>query len=131
MIITTKGRNALKVMLDLAQHNEGTPISLTDIAVRVHESAKYLEAVMAQLTAAELVLSTRGKSGGYRLARQPQEYSVWEILVACEGDLAPVSCNGEEHCKNAENCLTLPLWKELDDLICNFFRSKTLADLLK
>jgi Rrf2 family protein len=133
MMITTKGRNALKVMLDLAQHNDGTPVSLTDIAARVHESAKYLEAVMAQLTGAGLVLSTRGKSGGYRLARKPEEYSVGEIIVTCEGSLAPVSCmeNGGIGCENADNCLTLPLWKELDDVIMNFLNAKTLADLLK
>jgi Rrf2 family protein len=118
-------------MLDLAQHNDGTPVSLTDIANRVHESAKYLEAVMAQLTGAGLVLSTRGKSGGYRLSRSPEEYTVGDIIVACEGDISPVSCGGEGHCENADNCLTLPLWKELDDLITGFLQSKTLADLLK
>ena len=90
MMITTKGRNALKVMIDLAQHNDGTNISLTDIAERQHESAKYLEAVMGPLSQAGLVLSARGKSGGYRLAKSADECTVGEIIVAAEGPLAPV-----------------------------------------
>ncbi|MDE6557629.1 MAG: Rrf2 family transcriptional regulator [Clostridia bacterium] len=130
MMIATKGRNALKVMLDLAQHNDGTNISLADIAERVKESQKYLEATVAQLSAAGLILSARGKLGGYKLARKPEEYSVAEIIIAAEGSLAPVSCL-DGNCENACNCLTLPLWRELDEVIMNFLNSKTLADLLK
>ncbi|MBE7087921.1 MAG: RrF2 family transcriptional regulator [Clostridiales bacterium] len=132
MMITTKGRNALKIMLDLAQHNDGNNVSLADIAGRTKESLKYLEAVMAQLSSAGLVVSARGKSGGYRLAKSPNEYSVAEIILASEGSLAPVSClYSENPCENANNCLSLPLWKELDEVINNFLSSKTLADLLK
>lgn len=132
MMITTKGRNALKVMIDLAQHNDGTNISLTDIAERQHESAKYLEAVMGPLSAAGLVLSARGKSGGYRLAKPAEECSVGEIIVAAEGPLAPVSClYSDVPCENAANCLSLPLWKELDEVIMNFLSSKKLSDLVK
>ena len=130
MMIATKGRNALKVMLDLAQHNDGTNISLADIAERVKESQKYLEATVAALSAANLIISARGKLGGYRLARKPEEYTVAEIITAAEGSLAPVSCL-DGNCENACNCLTLPLWRELDEVIMNFLNSKSLADLLK
>lgn len=130
MYIATKGRNALKVMLDLAQHNDGSFISLADIAERVKESQKYLESTVAQLSAAGLILSARGKLGGYKLAKKAEEYSVAEIITAAEGSLAPVSCL-DGSCENAESCLTLPLWKELDGVIMNFLNSKTLADLLK
>lgn len=130
MMIATKGRNALKVMLDLAQHDGGGFISLTEIAERVRESQKYLEATVAQLSSAGLILSARGKLGGYKLARKAEEYTVAEIITAAEGSLAPVSCL-DVQCENAENCLTLPLWKELDEVIMNFLNSKSLADLLK
>lgn len=130
MMIATKGRNALKVMLDLAQHNDGSFISLGDIAERVKESQKYLEATVASLSSAGLVVSARGKLGGYKLAKKPEEYSVAEIITAAEGSLAPVSCL-DGNCENACNCLTLPLWRELDEVIMSFLNSKTLSDLLK
>ena len=132
MMITTKGRNALKIMIDLAQHEGEGFISLTDIAERVNESQKYLESSVAQLSQKGLILSARGKSGGYRLIKTPQEYTIGEIIVAAEGSLAPVSClYSDIPCENASNCLSLPLWKELDEVIMNFLNSKTLADLLK
>lgn len=130
MYIATKGRNALKVMLDLAQQPVGTNIPLADIAERVKESQKYLEATVSALSAAGLIISARGKLGGYRLARKPEDYTVAEIITAAEGSLAPVSCL-DGNCENAGNCLTLPLWKELDEVIMNFLNSKSLADLLK
>ncbi|MGN1372945.1 MAG: RrF2 family transcriptional regulator [Candidatus Coproplasma sp.] len=130
MMITTKGRNALKVMLDLAQHNDGNNVSLADISERVKESQKYLEATVASLSSAGLIISARGKSGGYRLVKSPEEYNVAEIICAAEGTLSPVSCL-DAGCSKADGCLTLPLWRELDDVIMNFLRSKTLADLLK
>lgn len=131
-MITTKGRNALKVMLDLAQHNDGTPVPLNDISERVKESQKYLESTVAQLTQKGLILSTRGKSGGYRLAKMPKDITVAEIVTAAEGSLAPVSClYSDTPCENADKCLSLPLWRELDDVIMTFLNSKTLADLLR
>ena len=130
MMIATKGRNALKVMLDLAQQPVGTNIPLADIAERVRESQKYLEATVAQLSAAGLVVSARGKSGGYKLTRKPEEYTVWEILLSGEGTLAPVQCI-DSGCENAGTCMTLPLFKELDEVIMNFLKSKTLKDLVK
>ncbi len=131
MMITTKGRNALKVMIDLAQHTGEGYVSLTDIAARVKESQKYLEAAMAQLSAAGLVVSARGKSGGYMLSRRPGEYTAAEIITCAEGSLAPVSClYSDTPCENACNCLSLPLWRELDEVIMTFLKSKTLADII-
>lgn len=129
MYITTKGRNALKVMIDLAQHREGY-VSLADIAERVKESQKYLEITVSQLSQNGLILSARGKTGGYMLAREPQEYTVADIITVAEGSLAPVSCL-EGGCENADNCLSLPLWRELDDVIMNFLKSKKLSDFIK
>jgi len=131
MMITTKGRNALKVMIDLAQHEGEGYISLADVAERVRESQKYLENTVSQLSQKGLILSARGKTGGYMLVRTPEEYTVAEIITAAEGSLAPVSCLDGDTCENACNCLSLPLWRELDEVIMNFLNSKTLADLLK
>jgi len=116
-------------MIDLAQHEGEGFISLNDVAERQKESVKYLETTAAQLTAAGFVISARGKSGGYKLARPAEDYSVAEILLKGEGSLAPVSCliSG---CENAETCQTLPLFKELDEVIMNFLNSKTLKDLI-
>lgn len=130
MFITTKGRNALKIMIDLAVHYGEGNVSLGDIAERQKESLKYLEASAAQLTAAGLVVSARGKSGGYKLARSPEKYTVAEILLSGEGTLSPVQCL-DSGCENACNCMTLPLFKELDEVIMNFLTSKTLKDLIK
>lgn len=133
MMITTKGRNALKVMIDLATHEGEGFIPLSDIAERQNESLKYLEASAAQLSSAGFVVSARGKSGGYKLARRAEEYTVAEILLSGEGSLAPVSCleSGAAPCENAATCQTLPLFKELDEVIMNFLNSKTLKDLIK
>ena len=130
MMITTKGRNALKIMIDLARHDGEGFISLADIAERQRESLKYLEASAAQLTAAGLIVSARGKSGGYKLAKSPEEYTAAEILQVGEGTLSPVQCliSG---CENAAECDTLPLFKELDEVIVAFLSSKTLKDLIK
>ena len=129
MFITTKGRNALKIMIDLALHEGEGYISLSDVAVRQKESLKYLETSASQLSAAGLVVSARGKSGGYKLTKKPEEYSVAEILIAGEGSLAPVQCI-DSGCENADTCQTLPLFRELDEVIMNFLSSKTLKDLL-
>ena len=130
MMITTKGRNALKIMIDLARHDGEGFISLTDIAERQKESLKYLEASAAQLSAAGLVVSARGKSGGYKLAKSPEEYTAAEILQVGEGTLSPVQCL-VSGCENAVTCDTLPLFKELDEVIMSFLNSKTLKDLVQ
>ena len=131
MMITTKGRNALKVMIDLAQHSGEGFVSLSDIAERQRESLKYLETSAKQLSTAGLVVSARGKSGGYKLSRPADEYTVAEILLSGEGSLAPVSCReeGSAPCENAGTCCTLPLFKELDEVIMKFLNSKKLSDL--
>ena len=130
MMITTKGRNALKIMVELARCEGQGFIPLSDIATRQRESLKYLESTASQLTSAGLVVSARGKSGGYKLSRPAEEYSVAEILLSGEGTLAPVQCI-EHGCENAETCMTLPFFRELDEVIMNFLNSKTLKDIVR
>lgn len=132
MMITTKGRNALKIMIDLARHEGEGYISLADIAERQGESLKYLETSAKQLTAAGLISSARGKSGGYKLSRSAALYTAAEILLSGEGSLAPISCleEGSAPCERAESCCTLPLFKELDEVIMGFLNSKKLSDLV-
>lgn len=132
MNITTKGRYALRIMLDLAQHPDEGYISLKTIADRQGISMKYLEAIVGELKKAELVDSTRGKEGGYRLKRPATDYSVGEILRNMEDNLAPVSCikAGSIECDHAGECMTLPLWKELDDITNAYLNSVSLNNLL-
>lgn len=128
MMISTKGRYALHVMIDLALHEGDGPVSLKDIAERQNISMKYLEAIVAVLNKAELVKSFRGKDGGYCLSKKPEEYTIQEILVLTEGTLAPVTCI-EGGCPNSDGCITLPLWKNLDAVIGEYLESITLKDL--
>ncbi len=130
-MISTKGRYALSIMLDLAQHNDGSYVSLKDISDRQEISMKYLEAIISKLSKGGLVDSARGKSGGYRLNRKPEEYKVGEILILTEKSLAPVSCiECDKVCTKEGSCLTRPMWNELNGVIMEFLNSKTLADLL-
>ena len=131
-MVSTRGRYALRVMLDLAQHPEDGYVSLKVTADRQNISLKYLEMIIAHLKKAGLVESTRGKEGGYRLTRDPEGYTILEILESIEDNLAPVSCiqAGSVQCDHAEACLTIPMWKELDDLTNRYLSSVTLADLL-
>ncbi len=132
MLVSTKGRYALRIMIDLAQHNDGEYMVLMDIAQRQNISEKYLEGIVASLSRLGYLQAQRGRGGGYRLARAPEEYPVGGILRAAEGHLAPVAClkTGENDCPNAADCITLPLWKELDRRIDGYLDSVTLADLL-
>ena len=132
MNVTSKGRYALQVMLDLAQHREEGFISLKTIADRQGYSMKYLEMIVGSLKKAGLVDSSRGKEGGYKLIKEPEEYSAGEILRAIEGNLAPVSCikAGGVSCEHAAACLAIPMWKELDELTSNYLDNVTLADLI-
>ena len=132
MLISTKGRYALRVMVDLALHKDGNYIPLNDIAERQNISEKYLEGIVAALSRSGFLQTQRGRGGGYRLARRPEEYAVGDILRAAEGSIAPVSCvkSGETECPNADNCLTLPLWKELDRVMNDYLDSITLANLI-
>lgn len=131
MMISTKGRYALSIMLDLAKHNDGNYVSLKDISDRQEISMKYLEAIISKLSKGGLVDSARGKSGGYKLNRPVEKYSVGEILILTEKTLAPVSCvSCENQCAKEGSCLTRPMWNELNEVIMNFLNAKTLADLL-
>ena len=130
--ITSKGRYALQVMIDLAQHPDEGFVSLKTVAERQEISMKYLEMIVSGLKKAELLESTRGKEGGYRLSRSPADYSVGEILRCLEDNLAPVACirDGEIQCDKASACITLPMWKELDDITNAYLDSVSLSDLL-
>ena len=131
MIVSTKGRYALRVMIDLAVNDKGDYVSLKDISNRQEVSLKYLEQIMAMLNKAGYVKSTRGNNGGYRLAKSPEEYKVGDILRKTEGDLAPIACVNGEECGKRENCKTFKFWQGLDNVINEYVDSKTLADLIK
>ena len=130
--ITSKGRYALRVMIDLAQHPDEGFVSLKTVAERQGISMKYLEMIVSSLKKGELLESTRGKEGGYRLSRSPADYSVGEILRCLEDNLAPVACikDGEIQCEKAAACITVPMWKELDDITNAYLDSVSLNDLL-
>jgi len=133
MMISTKGRYALRVMVDLSEHNAGAYIPLKDIAERQGISQKYLESIMSVLSKAGFVDALHGKGGGYKLNRAPDEYTVSSILKLTEGTLAPVSCLEGDHitCDRAATCRTLPMWIELDRLINSYLEGITVGDLVK
>ena len=132
MLVSTKGRYALRVMLELAQSQPDAYMPLPLIAQRQGISEKYLESIIAILSRAGLVEGLRGKGGGYRLTRPSANYSVGEILRLTEGSLAPVTCleGAENPCPRAGECTTLPMWQKLDDLINTYLDSVSLSDLL-
>lgn len=131
-MISTKGRYALRVMIDLAHRNSENYVPLKDIAEKQGISKKYLEIIVKELVKAKLLKGMSGKGGGYKLSRKPEKYSVGEILNVTESSLAVVSCleNGAEICPRASGCDTLPMWTELNDMIQNYLNSKKLSDLL-
>ena len=131
-MISTRGRYALRVMIDLAEHSGDGYIPMKDVVSRQDISKKYMEQIMPSLVKNGLVEGVHGKGGGYRLTRDAADYTVGEILRTAEGDLAPVaclSCNAEE-CPRKSKCKTLPLWERYNDLTNNFFDSVTLESLL-
>ena len=133
MMISTKGRYALRIMIDLAQHNNNQFLSLNDVAQRQNISVKYLESIVATLYKAGFLESLRGKKGGYRLKYEPSYYTIGAILQTAEGTLAPVTCLDKTKnfvCDRSSNCLTLPLWQKLDDVVNDYLESITLADLI-
>ena len=132
MLISTRGRYALRIMLELAQYDQSPYMPLPLIAEKQGISEKYLESIVSLLVKGGLVEGVRGKGGGYRLRRPLQDYSAGEILRLTEGSLAPVSClEGEENaCPRAGQCHTLPMWTKLEGLINSYRDSVTLADLL-
>ena len=131
MRISTKGRYAIRLMLDLAIHGNGDPIRLKDVALRQSVSEKYLEQIISVLHEAGYVRSIRGPQGGYRLAKDPSEYTTGMILRLTEGALSPVDCIGESGlCERQENCATRLLWQKLDDAINSVVDHVTLQDLM-
>ena len=131
MIVSTRGRYALRVMTDLALQNREEYIPMKKVAERQEISLKYLERILPVLTKAGLIDSVHGTGGGYRLNRQANEYTVWEILSLTEKDLSPVSCleKGAKPCPRAPFCKTLPMWKDYYDMTKEFFSKITIADL--
>ena len=132
-MISTKGRYALRVMIDLAEHKDQKRIPLKDIAERQQISKKYLEIIVRDLVSSGMISGASGKNGGYKLMRDPDEYSVGEIIETMEGSLSPVACLAcqENDCPRAEDCQTLPMWSEYDAMTKDFFYSKKLSSFIK
>jgi Rrf2 family protein len=132
MKISTKGRYALRMMLDLAEHSGAGFVRLREIAERQQISDKYLEQITSQLVKAGFIKGVRGSQGGYKLSKSPSQYTIGSILRVTEGSLAPVACLDDpvNTCSRAADCPTLKLWKGLDNLISNYLDGKTLKDLM-
>lgn len=132
MMISTKGRYALRVMIDLAEHQKTGYTPLKDIAQRQNISLKYLESIMTVFSKNGFVEAVHGKGGGYRLNRDPSEYDVGNILKLIEGTIAPVACPEimGDKCKNVDQCRTLSMWKKLNKMIDNYLSGITIADLM-
>ncbi len=133
MIISTKGRYALRVMIDLAENGRGSYIPIKEVAARQGLSVKYLERILPALTQNKLLDGQQGKGGGYRLARSPDAITAGEILKLVEGDLSPVTCLecGADPCNKADECRTLPLWRNLQSVISEYLDSVTIESLMK
>ena len=133
MIVSTRGRYALRVMIDIAEHSKGRYLAMKEVSERQEISLKYMEKIMPVLVAQNMVEGVHGKGGGYRLTRDPSAYSVGEILRLTEGDLAPVACLecNAEKCSRTADCRTLPMWNELNRRINDYLDSVTLADLMR
>ena len=133
MLISTRGRYALRVLVDLAEQNTSEYIPLKEIAVRQHISQKYSESIMTLLSKAGMVEGIHGKGGGYRLSREPADYKIGDVLRLTEGTLAPVSCLEENAgtCSRSGKCRTLALWQGLDKVIHDYLESVTIADLIE
>lgn len=133
MMISTKGRYALRVMVDLAEANKEAYVPLKEIAARQNISQKYLESIMSVLSKNDLIDAIHGKGGGYRLNRDPLAYKVGDILKVTEGTLVPVACPEceEKVCEAAGECRTLPMWKELNKMITEYFDNVSIADLMR
>ena len=130
-MISTRGRYALRLLADLAEQDSDRYVTLREIAERQEISEKYLENIVKDLVRAGFVEGVRGKGGGYRLSRSAEELNVLDILQLMEGTLAPVACleAGARPCSRALNCRTLPLWKGLDEVVCNYLSGFTIRDL--
>lgn len=133
MMISTRGRYALRVLIDLAEHIEAGYVPMKDIAKRQGISLKYLERIVPVLTKNGIIGGVQGKRGGYRLLKAPEECRIGDVLRLTEGNLAPVACleRSAAPCERTLKCRTYPMWVELHQVINNFFDSKTLADMVK
>ncbi len=132
-MISTRGRYAVRVMLDLAtQHSDGF-VPLKDIAARQMISKKYLEIIVKDMVSGGLLTGASGKGGGYKLSRKPEDYVIGEVLELMEGPLAPVAClaGGAAPCPKAAECETLPLWAEYDRITHDYFYSKRMSDMIR
>lgn len=131
-MISTRGRYAIRVMIDLAENYSGNYIPLKDIAARQEISKKYLEIIVKELVTGKLLVGASGKGGGYKLSRKPEEYTVGEILELMEGSLSSVACLAANNndCPRRSVCRTLPMWTEYNNMVHNFFYSKKLSDLI-
>ena len=132
-MISTRGRYAVRVMLDLAENDNGSYIPLKDIAARQGISKKYLEIIVKDMVGGKLLVGASGKGGGYKLLRRPEEYTIGEIIELMEGSLATVACLADDAqvCPRASSCETLPLWEEYDRLTHDFFYGRHLSDLIR
>ena len=133
MIVSTKGRYALRVMIDLAEQHSEERVPLKEIAERQEISQKYIESIMTMLSKNGFVDAVHGKGGGYSLNKKPEEYKVGDILRLTEGSLSPVACleKGAAECPRKDKCKTLPLWTKLDELVEGYLDNVSLADLMK
>ncbi len=133
MLISTRGRYALRVLIDLAEHGGNGYVPMKDVAQRQGLSLKYLERIIPVLTKNGIIEGVQGKGGGYRLVKPPEECRIGDILRLTEGDLAPVACleSGAKPCERAFECRTYPLWVEFNRLVNDFFDGKTLADIIR
>ncbi|WP_408071955.1 RrF2 family transcriptional regulator [Butyrivibrio sp. JL13D10] len=131
-MFSTKGRYALRIMIDLAEQNQEELVPLKDTADRIGVSKKYLEIIAKELVKAKLIIASSGKHGGYRLTRSPEEYSVGEIIELLEGPIVPIACllPDSDECPREKSCPTLPMWKEFAQLEHDFFFGKKLSDLI-
>lgn len=132
IMISTKGRYALRVMIDLAQNDHGGYIPLKDIAERQEISKKYLEIIVKKMVEGGLIEGSSGKGGGYKLLRKPNRYTVGEILTLMEGTISSVACLADKKydCHRRKKCETLPMWKEFDSIVHNYLYGKKLSDLI-
>ena len=132
-MISTKGRYAVRILIDLGEHYNGEYIPMKDVATRQNVSLKYIERIIPVLVKAKLVDAVHGKGGGYKLNRTPEEYTVWEVLSLCEGEMAPVACLEDDAppCERVTECKTIPMWRDYYKLTKDFFSKITIADLMK
>ena len=132
MLVSTKGRYAIRVLVDIAENSNGDFVTLQEISKRQEISKKYTESIMSILVKNNLVDSSHGKGGGYRLNRSPEQYTILEIITLTEESLAPVSClkKNAEICPRSNTCSTLSMWKEIYEIITKYFNGKTIADLM-